>query len=67
MVDKANEKVKLPYFSLKRISNPESSSRLITICISGFTSQAEVPNESWTKLIGSTEGEIYSLGWESKT
>lgn len=37
-------KDRLPYFSLEKISDPESNSRVITICISGFTSQADVPN-----------------------
>lgn len=67
MKDKIKVKERIPYFSLEKISDPESNSRVITICISGFTSQADVPNESWRKLIGNTEGEIYSLTWESKT
>lgn len=58
---------KLPLVEFEKISNPKIRSRVITICISGFTSQEDVKDQSWRHLITNYDGEIYAMNWESKT
>jgi hypothetical protein len=40
---------------------------VITICISGFTSQEDLKDESWRNFIKQYEGEIFAMNWESKS
>lgn len=58
---------KIPLLEFEKISNPKLCSRVVTICISGFTSQADMKEKSWRNLIDDHDGEVYALNWESRT
>jgi hypothetical protein len=54
---------KLPLLEFEKISNPKLSSRVVTVCVSGFTSQNEMKEESWRNLVDEHDGEVYALNW----
>jgi hypothetical protein len=47
---------RLPLIEFEKISNPKLTSRVVTICISGFTSQNESKDDSWRTLVGQSDG-----------
>lgn len=58
-----NKFQKIPLMEFVKISDPKKTSRVLTICISGFVSQNEGTEESWVKFTRSHPGEVYSLNW----